>query len=430
MKNCCSYVLYLQVYFSSVIKIRHRIYDFSKKTGDRFGFDLPYFVENGFWMLLNQTIVMLAGLATSVLFARYFDKEIYGQYQLVLAVIAFFSFFSVPGLNPALIRSTAKGNEGDFKTAVKFALRFSFIGSLFIVGVAEYYFLKSEKILAYSLFVSAVFFPFLFSFDKWQAFLKGKERFDSFTKRSIIIISGKTGLIVSAIIFFPNYLLFVVAAYLFGTAFFHFLLFLKTKKEIKNNKKGEDTLQYAGFITKLGILNTLVNHFDKILIGILDIKMLAVYAIALGLINIIKNFIKSFTAITFPKFAKYNISLNGKQIFILLFSGVILSAILFLFSTDLVKLLYTEKYALSAYYFKLFALLVPFFIVSSVLSKKVLAQKNEKILIHLKVTVPVITLIFSILIYFISRNIEYFIFAKFFCFNILNFIILILPQKK
>ncbi|MCF6365448.1 MAG: oligosaccharide flippase family protein [Bacteroidales bacterium] len=411
-------------------KIRRKIYNISKKTGDRLGFDLPYFVENGFWMLLSQAVVMVAGLATSMLFARFFEKEIYGQYQLVLSIIAFFSFFSVPGLNPALIRSIAKGNEGDLKLGVSRALRFSPFGSLFLVGVAVYYFFKSEELVAFALLLSAVVFPFLFSFDKWQVFLKGKEQFEKFTKHNILITIGKTVLIVSAIVLFRNYLLPVVAAYLFGTAFFHIVLYLRTKKEIKNNQKGKDTLQYAGFITKLGILNTVVNHFDKILIGILDIKMLAVYAISLGLINIIKNFIKSAAAITFPKFAKHNISLSVKQILILLFFGIILTGILFFIADDLIRILYTDKYLKSAYYFKLFVLIVPLFIVSSVLSKKVLARKNEKILIHLKITIPVITLLFSVTVYLFTKKIEYFIFAKFFCFNILNFIILILPEKK
>ena len=411
-------------------KLRRKIYNISKTTGDRFGFDLPYFVENGFWMLSGQVVMMLAGFATSVLFARFFDKEIYGQYQLVLSFIAFFSFFSVPGLNPALIRSTAKGNDGDFKRSVKQALKFSPLGSLFLLGIAVYYFFNSEEIVAYALLLSAVFFPFLFSFDKWQAFLKGKEQFETFTKQNILVTTGKTVLIVSAIILFPDYLLPVITAYLVGISFFHLLLYLRTKKKTKNNLKGEDTLKYAGFITKLGVLNTLVNHFDKILIGISDIKMLAVYAIALGLINIIKNFIKSVTAITFPKFAKHNISLSVKQVLLLLFSGIILSAVLFFLSDELVKILYTEKYLRSAHYFKLFVLIIPLFIISSVLSKKVLARKQKRILIHLKVTVPVITLVFSVIVYILTQKIEYFIFAKYFCFNILNFIILIIPEKK
>ncbi len=213
-------------------------------------------------MLSGQVVMMLAGFATSVLFARFFDKEIYGQYQLVLSFIAFFSFFSFPGLNPALIRSTAKGNDGDFKRSVKQALKFSPLGSLFLLGIAVYYFFNSEEIVAYALLLSAVFFPFLFSFDKWQAFLKGKEQFETFTKQNILVTTGKTVLIVSSIILFPDYLLPVITAYLVGISFFHLLLYLRTKKKIKNNLKGEDTLKYAGFITKLGVLNTLVNHYQ------------------------------------------------------------------------------------------------------------------------------------------------------------------------
>ncbi|NOZ35179.1 MAG: oligosaccharide flippase family protein [Chlorobi bacterium] len=412
-------------------KIRRKIYDISKKTGDKFGFDLPYFVENGFWMLLNQGVILLGGLATSILFARYFSKDVYGQYQFVLSIIAFFSFFSVPGLNPALIRSIANDNQGDYKPAVKFSFKYSLIGSIFVLITAFYYYFYLQKTtIALALMSASVFFPLLFSFDKWQAFLKGQEKFAFLTRNLIIQTAGKTILILSAILLFPDNLLVVVIAYLFGTAFFHILWYVKSSKLPKNNKKGKDTFSYAGFITKLGILNTLVNNFDKLLIGILDIKALAVYSIALGLINIIKSFIKSISAITFPKFAKYNITVSFKQKMLIFFTGIVIATIFYFIADNLILLLYTDKYLPSAHYFKLFVFITPLFMISSVLSKKVLANKNKSKLIHLKITIPIITLLSSVTVYIVSKNIDYFIFTKFFVFNILNFLLLSFSVKK
>jgi len=410
-------------------KIRRKIYTISKSAGDKFGFDLPYFVENGFWMLLNQAVSLFAGLITSVLFARFFTQEVYGAYQLVLAIIAFFSFFSVPGLNPALIRSIAKGNDGDFNISVRIAFKFSFIGSFLILVVAAYYYFKQENVVSYSLLFSALIFPFLYSFDKWMALLKAKEKFETFTKNNILITTGKSSLIIAAIFLFPDYLLPALLAYLAGTAFFNIVLHFKTKKYIENDKKGNDTLSYAGFITKLSVLNTLVNHFDKILIGILDIKALAVYSIALGLINIIKSFIKSVTAITFPKFAKYKIKISFIQRSVIFVTGIIFSLAFYFIADDLVQLLYTEKYLYSAKYFKIFVWIIPLFLISSVLSKKMLAEKNEKKLIHTKITVPVITLISSLSVYFFTKSIEWFVYTKFFVFNILNYIVLTVSFK-
>lgn len=410
-------------------KLRRKIYNISKKTGDRFGFDLPYFVENGFWMLLNQAVSLLTGLITSVLFARYFSQEVYGKYQLVLAIIAFFSFFSIPGLNPALIRSIAKGNDGDFNMSVKIAFKFSFIGSLLILVVAVYYYFKQDNVITLSLVFSALIFPFLYSYDKWMALLKAKEKFETFTKNNILITIGKSSLIIAAIFLFPDYLLPALFAYLAGTAFFNIVLYFKTKKYIENDKKGNDTLSYAGFITKLSVLNTLVNHFDKILIGILDIKALAVYTIALGLINIIKNFIKSVTSITFPKFAKYEIKISYLQRILIFVAGIAISLVFYFIADDLVQLLYTDKYIYSAKYFKIFVWITPLFLISAVLSKKMLAEKNERKLIHTKITVPVLTLISSISIYFFTKNIEWFIYTKFFVFNVLNYLVLSFSLK-
>ncbi|MCF6240437.1 MAG: oligosaccharide flippase family protein [Bacteroidales bacterium] len=410
-------------------KIRRKIYNVSKDIGDRLGFDLPYFVENGFWMVLNQGVSMLAGLATSVLFARYFTQEVYGEYQFILSVVAFFSFFSIPGLNPALIRSVAKGFDGDFELSVKQAVKYSFVGSLFILAIAIYYFFKNEHSIAYALIFSALSFPLLFSFDKWMALLKAKEKFEIFAKQSILMTVGKTFLIVLSIFLFPDYLLPVVISYLLGSSFFNIVLYLKNKKQLENKKTANDTLKYDGFITKLSILNTLVSHFDKILIGILDIKALAVYSIALGLINIIKNFIKSVTAITFPKFAKHNIRISFFQKIIIFIAGLVLSLILYFIADNLVQLLYTEKYLSSAGYFKIFVWIIPLFLISSILSKKILAEKNEKKLIHTRITVPVITLLSSVIVYFFTKNIEWFVYTKFFVFNLLNYIVLTMPYK-
>jgi O-antigen/teichoic acid export membrane protein len=270
----------------------------------------------------------------------------------------------------------------------------------------------------------------MFSFDKWMALLKAKEKFEIFAKQSVLMTAGKTCLIVLSIFLFPDYLLPVVVSYLLGTAFFNVILYLRNKKQIENKKVADDTLRYAGFITKLSVLNTFVNHFDKILIGILDIKALAVYSIALGLINIIKNFVKSVTAITFPKFAKQNIKISFIQQSIIFIAGLVLSLILYFTADDLVRLLYTDRYLYSARYFKIFIWIIPLFLISAVLSKKILAEKNKEKLVHTRVTVPVITLMSSVAVYIFTKNIEWFIYTKFFVFNLLNYIVLTVSFKK
>ncbi len=410
-------------------KIRRKIYNLSKKTGDRYGFDLVYFVENGFWMVLNQSFVLFFGLVVSVLFARYFSKEVYGQYQLILSIIGFFSFFSISGLNASLIRNVAKGFDGDYKKSVKVSFLYSLIGSVVIIIISAYYFIQGDSGISKALMAAAIMFPFLLSFDKWQAILKGKAKFDVFTKEIIIQMAGKSLLIIAAILFFQNELLPVILAYLLGTAFFNIFLYRTSFKYIENNKTADDTFSYGMYITKLGILNTLVNHFDKIIVGFLDIRLLAVYTIALGLINIIKNFVKSITAITFPKFAKHKIFLNFKQYAFLFISGLIITIILFITAEDLVRILYTEKYLSSVRYFKFFILIIPLFLISSILSKKVLAEKSTQVLFHLKLTVPLVTLFVSVLSYILSRSVEVFVLTKFFVFNTLNFLILLFSNK-
>ncbi len=416
---------------SFVKKIRSKIYSVSKKAGDRLGFDLPYFVENGFWMLLNQGVVMLSGLLTSVLFARLFDKSVYGKYQFVLSLIGFIAFFSVPGLNASLIRSVARGYDGDYRSAVRFSFVRSLFGSLILFFAAFYYLhYSSDENMFSVLLVAASFFPFMKAPDKWQALFKGKSLFDEFTKRTAVQTVARTLLIIVAVLFFPDKLLPVFTAYVFGTAFFHVLWYFESLKFIENDKKGKDTFTYGIFLTKLGVLNTLVNHFDKIIVGLLDIKMLAVYSVSLSLVNVIKNFIKSVSAVTFPKFAGRNADLTLFQMFLIFVAGFSAAAVSYFFADDIIRLLYTDKYSESVKYFKFFVLIIPLFALSSVLSKKILAQKEERKLVLLRVPVPLLTLILSVSVFVVSKRTEYFILTKFFLYHILNFAVLILPVKK
>ena len=88
--------------------------------------DVRYFMRGGFWLSLMQGITTLTGFLVVVAFTRLATKDFYGQYQFIMAIIAFLAIFSLPGMqtaitqavsrnkNAALLQGT-KANDGDHR---------------------------------------------------------------------------------------------------------------------------------------------------------------------------------------------------------------------------------------------------------------------------------------------------------------------------
>lgn len=405
-------------------KLRRKIYNYSKDIGDRFGFDLPYFIENGFWVVFAQLVNMAASLAMSVVFARYLSKEVFGEYQLLISFLGLFAIVSYSGLNTSIMRSVAKGYDFSYVKAVNFSFKKSLIAIPLFLGLSVWYYFKAEEDLAIVFIGAGLLFSFIYAHNKWLAFSKGKGDFEKVAKRQILQnVILNILLIVSAILFVDN--LFVVAGvYLFVNAGFNTFWHFKTKKSITNTKFDDDCIPYGKYMTKMGLLGIVLNNFDKILIGFLDIKLLAVYAIALKILNIVKGLIKSISSISFPKFAKKEITITNRTIFFLLIIGVVFSFFMYVFAEPLLNFLYTDKYQNSAILFKKFVFIIPLFFTNALFSNKILAQQYKKRIFSLRIIAPLISIVFSVIIFVLFKNTECFIISKIYSINILNFIIL------
>lgn len=387
-------------------KIQQKIYNLSVIYGKKLGLDLTYFVENGFWVFLRQIIAAMCGLSLSIVFARVVSKEILGQYQLALSIISVISIFSIPGLNTAVMRSTARGNDGDYKKAV----RLSFLGSLlgvpilFLIGV---YYLFQNQALGASLMLGAVFLPFLYAPNTWDYFFQGKSRFDLSTKYFSFLSVFNTLFIILVIFIFKNDLKLIFLSYLFSYALFNSLYFIKSLKFITNSNKDQEITKYGMFLTKMKILELIANNIDKILLAtILSPSALAAYYIISLLPVKAKNIFKPFANILFPKMAEtkhplFAILEDKKRVLYILCGLLIFLTISFYFLIEPVnRLFFGEKYAkyflLSRYYTILMLIFIPL----NVLGRYVQAVRNYKILILTNAFYPIIQIIINfILIY-------------------------------
>lgn len=142
--------------------LKTKVSEYSK----RYQIDLAYVIKNEFWVYLRLGTSLITGLAVSVVFARLASKEVFGQFNFILAILAIVSIASMPGLNAAILRSTARGNEGNYKQAVNKRFLWSFLGIPALLAVGAYYYYYDTQIIGICLMISSIFFPLVFAPDR------------------------------------------------------------------------------------------------------------------------------------------------------------------------------------------------------------------------------------------------------------------------
>lgn len=406
-------------------KIKHKIYTLSKKTGDRFGFDLPYFVENGFWVVLSQVVQMGAAFAASVVFARYLTKETFGQYQLVVSILGLLALFSYPGMAISILRSVAKGFDYSYVTAARFSFYRTLLTIPIFMGLALWYYFKDHHQLALVFAAAGMLFAFIHGIDKWSAYWKAKEKFDRSAKQEMIQSIVLYSFLILAAIYYSQHIVVICGVYLLVYSGFNLLWHFGAKRSIKERKEDEDCIPYGKYMTGMTILTGLILYFDKIVIGFFDLKMLAVFGIAIKLFDIFKQLLKSFYSVSSNKFVKKDVTIGPKKVIMLFMIGVVISFILYFISEPFIVYFYTDQYLEAVRVFKKLVFALPFVFVSPLFSYKANALKEKGKITHTYVTVPIAAIVLSVLVFILTKNAEYFIITKVYVMQIAYFFVLV-----
>jgi len=375
--------------------LQNKIYTISKKYGQRLGFDLPYFVKNGFWVSLRQGVGSICSLALSIAFARLATQEVFGQYQFVLSVLSIVSILSIPGLNVAIAQSVARGYDGDYKKAVKISFLWSLLGVPTLLVIGGYYYIFQSHSLGITLMISSMFFPFFYAPNTWDAFLQGKSRFDISTKYSLIQAILNMLATIGIIFFNANNLIPITVVYFISYTFFNGYYYFKSLKYIENGRSDEDTLKYGWFLTKISVAGVIAENVDKIIIGILiSPAAVAVYYVISAVPLKIKDGLKPFYNLFFPKLSQDSFSikefLGRKKRFIFL-AGLLLlgiAGIFYLFIGKINYLLFGNSYVDFYKYSKWYAIMIFFMTPVNFLGKYVFAKKETQTLRLLNVFYP------------------------------------------
>ncbi len=280
-----------------LLKIQHKI-----------KLDVFYIARGGFWITLSYFIGALLSLASSIAFANFLPKEIFGVYKYALTIIGTLTVFSLSGMGPAISRAVARGHEGVLLTAVRRQLKWNLGFVLATLGTAIYYYLNDNSIIALSLLVLGLTIPAARAFTGYGSFLEGKKNFQMlfvldfiFSFFSTVSLIAATYLTDNPVILISVYGLTSLISSLVGYTYI-----IKKYKPTKTTAQEDHTaLQFGTHLSFLSALGIIAQQADKILIfrysGAVE---LAMYSIAGAIPDRLKSLAKSLSSMAFPKLSQ------------------------------------------------------------------------------------------------------------------------------
>jgi len=348
------------------------IYCLFRKYGIVLGVDLPYFVKNGFWMILEKAFLIAKGFLLSLLFANLLDKEIFGQYQYVLSILGIMSSLILPGMSVSVIQAVAKGREKTYNSSIKMMIRWGILGSIALLLVSFYSFYAGQRSIALILLAFVWIFPFYGTMNMWRSYYTGKEWFGKMAWHSLLSEAFTLMALVLAVYFFDSLAVLVFAATIIPMLFYGYY----TQKTLSLSGAGsEDStdLEYGKKLSFVYGISIVAGYIDKLVVGqFLGFSELALYAIVSVIPDQIKSGMRIFLTLLLPKFSKIeNTEKNRrfvlKNIIRLLFlSTLIVGA--YIFAVPFLFKWFFPKYAEGIIYSQVIAagfILTPFMIIDS-----------------------------------------------------------------
>jgi O-antigen/teichoic acid export membrane protein len=330
------------------------------RLSELLGTNLRYIVKGGFWLTLGEIVSTATTFLSALVFANLLPRETYGTYSFVLSISGILAIPTLSGIGTAITRAVARGYEGSIIPALKTKIRWGLLASLSGLILAAYYYVSGNSVLAIAFLIAAAFLPFLDTFGMYDSLLYGRKLFDVSSLYFILIqIITATALI--GTIFITKNVFFILLAYFASWTFSKFIIFQLVLKKFPPNKEVDPkAINYGKHLSVISIIGTIANYLDSFLIfHYLGAAELAVYSLAVGPPEQIKNLLSSLTTLTFPKFAERTVTEIKKAMARKFFQLFLLACFVigsYILIAPYFYQIFFPKYLDSVFYSKIFAL--------------------------------------------------------------------------
>lgn len=322
-------------------KIRHTISTILLWSQKYTKTDMHYVAGGSFWLSVNQTVNAILTLALIIGFANLLPKETYGTYRYILSLAGILNIFTLTGMNSAVMRGVAAGNNGVFIKSVKYQLRWNIFLFATFITLSSYYFFKENSVLAVSFLILGVFTPLTSAFNTFNSFLMGKKQFRLANVwgifSTVVYVTGMFAILLLA----PNvpYLIAAYAITIFlTTCFFYFLTLKKFRPPAESDDV--DTIKYGRKLSFIAFLGPISSEIDKVVLAqFWGPAQLATYAFAMAIPSRIVPSLKKFMNIALPKFATKNSKELDSMLSFRIFQGMLVGStvtILYILSTPFI----------------------------------------------------------------------------------------------
>jgi len=364
--------------------------------------DMLYLAKGGFVLTIGQFITAAFGLLLAVAFANLLSPTTYGTYKFVLALAGIVGAFSLTGMGTSIIQAVSKGFDSVLLSAPKKVFLWNLGASALSLGVAGYYFVNENLILAASFLIVATLSPIHKSFLLFDAFLQGKKDFVRSTKYGIAMDGIPVLVMVTTAYFFPNPIA-VILAFFGANAVTSFLLYLRTKRLVsKEEEYIEETTAYAKHLSVMNVIGTVASQLDKVLLfHFLGAIPLAIYSFAItppkeaGIIS------RVIQTLALPKIGARTLKDLGKSLpfkALLMFAASGVVAVAYVFAAPYIFQYLFPQYLDSILYSQVFAATL-LFSPSVLFVQALIAHKKKRSLYIINTAGPItrITLLFLLL---------------------------------
>jgi O-antigen/teichoic acid export membrane protein len=288
---------------------------FIKKYSKKFGLDLKYFLNGGFWVSIFQSTNLIRAFILSVLFANLVEPEFFGQYNFITSILSFLLIFSIPSINSALIQTFSINKDYTYFKGLKLVFKYSLIGSTILFLISIYYYYSNQIDLSIITIILGIIFPLYSCSPYYQTYYLGKKKFKEY---ALINSSSLILTLISIIIMLilnKKLIFILIIPILIKIIFESYFTFIHIKSKIKNKNIDKENIIHAKktYISHIFYVGSYT--IEPILIGVfLGVKELAIYTIITLIPNQSKTLFNFITPTFLPKLSEQAHKITKKEI--------------------------------------------------------------------------------------------------------------------
>ena len=296
-----------------------------------------------------------AALMVSLIFTRLSTPEMYGQYRYIFSILGVIALFSLPGMNVAIARSSARGFDGTLWEGTKARLRFALLGSAVLVAIAGLLAYQGRPVLARAALVGAVLFPLLWPLDSYLFYFNGKRQFRRFaTFTAVLALAPLLVLLVTVLV--TDHVEYVILTNLLTVAGLNVMLMLHTLRGVGYNQPVDvEGLRYGWRVSGVNVIGTVHAHLANLVVGtFLGFTDLALFTVGTICAEMFKKAMDVLNLQMFPRLAaadKRDARVSLRRSLLIGFPVMLLTGmIVFVSLPVLVPLVFTAQYRESILY--------------------------------------------------------------------------------